>query len=526
MRVKTGTHSFVASAVVLAFAVIGTTAQASDLSNPSVNAERANNSRVFEFDGPHGTLDAPTAGIERMPVKGAVVKPTGIAGTITYRAGAPVMVDPKVYVIWYGSWGVNPCGQTGNTTPAVLGSFLHDISGSAWYNLNTSYYQDIAGTRTYVTPKVFYPVNGCIVNTGTLGKTLDTTTANATSKVVSAALTANALPTDANALYFVFTSSDISVSGFGTSFCGYHGYYSQGATPIKYSFVGDANKFGASCGVRATSPNSNPAADAMASVVAHELVEAVSDPLLNAWYDSAGNENADKCAWVYGTTTTLPSGALYNTFVGANKFLLQQNWIVNGNTCYTELPALSAPASNIAVTAGVAMTSTVPVLPIGGAPGYTYSIASTSPSTVTLASRGLILNPFTGAITGTPVGAGTFPFTITVKDSIPAPNARTVSSTFNIQITQQLSVTSLITTAKTLQIRTLVTPFPTVTATGGTGTLTYSITPALPSGLTLSPTTGFISGTPTATKSATTYTVKVKDSANVSKTATFSLIVK
>jgi hypothetical protein len=32
----------------------------------------------------------------------------------------------------------------------------------------------------------------------------------------------------------------------------------------------------------------------MVSVMGHELSETVTDPALNAWYDSSGNENADK----------------------------------------------------------------------------------------------------------------------------------------------------------------------------------------------------------------------------------------
>jgi len=40
----------------------------------------------------------------------------------------------------------------------------------------------------------------------------------------------------------------------------------------------------------------------MVSVMAHELEETISDPNLNAWYDSTGAENADKCAWTFGTT--------------------------------------------------------------------------------------------------------------------------------------------------------------------------------------------------------------------------------
>ena len=35
----------------------------------------------------------------------------------------------------------------------------------------------------------------------------------------------------------------------------------------------------------------------MASIVSHELEEAVTDPDLNAWYDRRGQEADDKCAW-------------------------------------------------------------------------------------------------------------------------------------------------------------------------------------------------------------------------------------
>jgi hypothetical protein len=42
----------------------------------------------------------------------------------------------------------------------------------------------------------------------------------------------------------------------------------------------------------------------MASIIAHELEEAATDPDLNAWYDRRGMENADKCAWTFGSTST------------------------------------------------------------------------------------------------------------------------------------------------------------------------------------------------------------------------------
>ena len=72
--------------------------------------------------------------------------------------------------------------------------------------------------------------------------------------------------------------------------------------------------------------------------IAHELVEAVSDPQLNAWYDSAGYENADKCAWTFGQAgpsgvRSLPNGSFYNMTLGGKNFLVQRN-LASNSLCY------------------------------------------------------------------------------------------------------------------------------------------------------------------------------------------------
>ena len=64
----------------------------------------------------------------------------------------------------------------------------------------------------------------------------------------------------------------------------------------------------------------------MANVIAHETEEAISDPDLNAWFDSAGNENADKCNFRFGTTSIAANGAHFNQTLGTLNFLLQMNW--------------------------------------------------------------------------------------------------------------------------------------------------------------------------------------------------------
>jgi hypothetical protein len=69
----------------------------------------------------------------------------------------------------------------------------------------------------------------------------------------------------------------------------------------------------------------------MASVIFHELSETVTDPDLNAWYDRQGNENADKCAWTFGTTYTTGGGKTANVKLGSRDFLLQRNWVNSGS---------------------------------------------------------------------------------------------------------------------------------------------------------------------------------------------------
>ena len=78
------------------------------------------------------------------------------------------------------------------------------------------------------------------------------------------------------------------------------------------------------------SPNADVAANSEVNTLAHEIEEATTDAMGNAWYDSRGYENGDKCAWTWGTTTS--NGGVYNeTTPGGVHFLVQQNWINAGS---------------------------------------------------------------------------------------------------------------------------------------------------------------------------------------------------
>jgi len=242
-------------------------------------------------------------------------KVSGQAGPgngISYHGG-PIMPGTKhIYNIWYGNW-------SGNTATSIVADFGNSIGGSPYFNINTLYTNGsggkvdnsvtLAGTTT-----VAYPYGTAL------------TDANIQS-IVADAINSGALPKDTNGVYFVLTSADVNAtSGFCTQYCGWHTHGTIAGSDIKYSFVGNPDRCPASCSMQ-TAPNGNAGADGMISIIAHELEEAASDPDLNAWYDTRGYENADKCAWTFGTEYTASNGGKYNITLGSRNFLIQQNWV-------------------------------------------------------------------------------------------------------------------------------------------------------------------------------------------------------
>jgi len=234
--------------------------------------------------------------------------------------GGPVMLGmTNVYYIWYGNW-------SGNSATTILADFASTIGRSPYFNINTTYYN---GGGTHVSNAVSY-----------LGSTMDNYSQGTSlsdsqiQTVVSSAISSGRLPKDTNGVYFVLTSADVTASyGFCTNYCGWHTHGTIAGSDIKYSFVGNPDRCPTSCAAQTIGPNGNAGADGMASIIAHELEEAVTDPDLNAWYDNRGYENADKCAWTFGTTSTATNGAKYNMTLGSRNYLIQRNWDNVTNSC-------------------------------------------------------------------------------------------------------------------------------------------------------------------------------------------------
>ena len=169
----------------------------------------------------------------------------------------------------------------------------------------------------------------------------------------------------------------------------------------------------------------------------------------------------------------------------------------------------SASATN--GTVGVAYTLNAGVT--GNTLPVTYSVSPTLPA-------GITLNTTTGAISGTPTAA-------------------TASTAYTVSATQG-GATCTVTRTYTFAVNCPTLVFTTVSATdgeistpytlnagvtGNVAAVTYSVVPALPTGITLNTTTGVISGTPTGTSPSTTYTVTATEgTCSLTKTYTFAIL--
>jgi hypothetical protein len=154
--------------------------------------------------------------------------------------------------------------------------------------------------------------------------------------------------------------------------------------------------------------------------------------------------------------------------------------------------------------------SPAPFQASGGAPPYTFAVSTGS------LPLGIVLNPSTGVLSGTPTTAGSSMFTIQVTDSV-GTTVHTQSLSISVteghppQITTGTLPNAIIGSAYNQQL----------TATGA-GPFTWSVVGgSLPPGITLD-TTGILSGTATQTGTFQ-FTVQVKDAVGLTSTAPLSL---
>src|SRR6516165_10781756 len=86
-------------------------------------------------DGKGDLVRDPLPQFQRQADPAIDAEPTGYSVAqhgIQYHGG-PVMLGTKnVYLIWYGNW-------SGNTAQHIVPNLIHNLNGSPYFNINTTY---------------------------------------------------------------------------------------------------------------------------------------------------------------------------------------------------------------------------------------------------------------------------------------------------------------------------------------------------------------------------------------------------
>jgi hypothetical protein len=255
---------------------------------------------------------------------------------ISYHGGT-VIAGPavtKVVAIYWGS-GIyqNQAAGTGSgaSDPTLIGSFLRSLGNSPYFNINTTYY-NASGSKVLnqVGYTSYWTVGSeCAAPVGSVSDA-------AMVSLISCGFANGKIAYDPNTVYAIFSGNGVNLGGgFSSSslqYCAYHTHGASSQGNVYYAAMPYNQQFPANCTSQYASPNADVAANSEVNTLAHEIEETTTDAMGNAWFDNRGYENADKCAWTWGTVQTAANGGRYNMqLADGNYYLVQRNWVNAGS---------------------------------------------------------------------------------------------------------------------------------------------------------------------------------------------------
>ena len=298
------------------------------------------------------------------------------------------MQSPTVFLIFWlpSGFHYDPSGTSAADTQYenLMGQFITDISGSTYLAIasqypgtcnppNISTVQDCFGSvavgRTFIDTHPYTHQGGgggiTIVSDGDIQQEVE--------NIVQAN---NIVTTGLNMLFFVFLGGnlvDCSSTGVcqqgssSTLQCGYHSYFngvdSQGnLVPVPYAVLPNVISTQL-CALPGVAGGQNiPSVDNETVMVGHELLETLTDPLVDSWqyptgvlspWGAEGKEIGDLCA-TYGPPN------LGNVSLNGHNYIVQSIWSNDDDACvYTFAPEYGTKLEFIAVTGTNSLRSDV-----------------------------------------------------------------------------------------------------------------------------------------------------------------------
>lgn len=301
-------------------------------------------------------------------------------GNLLYNGG-PIQPDPRIHVLFWGSWWNSSCPTTqgnGVTDQNYLYNYYHGM-GSSSDNVSpvASQYGDSGNNfPTFPTQAGQLFIDWAADCTDPPASATDAQLA-AEAASYADSLAAGGQTIGINDQIVVVSPSGTNPGGGFGSYCAWHNWTTRADNSMisftNLPFIPDQ---GGNCFAN-TVQNS---LDGWSKAAGHEYMESVTDPFLNAWQDSSGNEIGDKCNQTV-FAETFPTGT----------FAQQPEWDNSSSTCQpvdsVEIVGLANQATNLhGVVSLQVMASSLENNPL------TYSAFGLP--------NGLMINSSTGLISG------------------------------------------------------------------------------------------------------------------------------
>jgi hypothetical protein len=304
---------------------------------------------------PRLTVVGPTGAVAHMmptvPVVAARTK-AGIGGlacpgstcnNLTYHANGLIM-QPAVVI--YNIYWQPATLPSGNPTTFAAGYGLVTLKLGAWmigHGLTataTQYFQTISGVTTYfqnegglasfVVDTGAYPASSCTDNGVPVPG--DCMTDAQIQAKIAAVMSANGWTGGMNKIFVLYTSSNqgscmtsANTNCAYVQYCAYHSSFPSGGQTVIYTNIPYGNPTGCEAGSETTPNQLN--GDIAANAASHEINQAATNPLGNAWFDDAtGNENADNCVFTFGNPSWGTGGGVGAQMWNGTIFDVQEEW--------------------------------------------------------------------------------------------------------------------------------------------------------------------------------------------------------
>jgi hypothetical protein len=230
-------------------------------------------------------------------------RPSGGGGkNLLYHGGVVRSATTTVQPIYWGNSWSSADGKISELATLYGGLTL----SNGYAHTNAEYYDTVNGTHA-VSPGMAYSQRIMDPSQAVTG---DPTTQQIVDEVLRAT-GGNIVP---GGYYPVYVDSKRGNVGY----CAWHSYgtTADGKTEFQIGFFFNLDN-DSGCSPQDTASGHSEGVAALANVTGHEYSEMVTDPQLGAWWDQQGNENADKCAWTFGSQLLS---------IGGENWKIQGNW--------------------------------------------------------------------------------------------------------------------------------------------------------------------------------------------------------